>query len=192
MNSLSLKSAAALGLTVAIGLGLGSCQTLQEAGKVKLTPVVAPIAEATDWQPVNAGINPAFHRWESPLGSVTLYDISEVATALTDAQVQQRLIKRVLEVRQSLQQAGMDVAELPGAERLNLAGVEFAQVVLRAKDSHGQRLRQEHWLGVVGGRLLEIKVEISDLADARSYQALQALLDAQVRARLAPPPVAGR
>lgn len=167
--------------------GLLVCAVMLSAchkNTVILTPVVAPIAEQTQWQPVNAGINPDVQRWQSDLGSIEFYRMNHVSAkhvhdpALSDYATT-RQAQRLTAIQASADQLLGDVND----EVVSLAGQDFLQTTYRVRHADGTRTRYEQLLGVINGKGLQISVQINDDVDSRSYEALQTLLVEQVAAR---------
>jgi hypothetical protein len=178
MNQLSVVS-----VCCAMVLTLSACQK----NTVILTPVVAPIAEHSAWQPVNAGINPDAQRWQSDLGSIEFYRMS----SLSAEHVHDPALSDYAATRQAQMLKGMETSadQLLGDvndEVVTLAGQDFLQNTYRVRHADGTRTRFEQLLGVINGKGLQISVQINDDVDSRSYEALQTLLVEQVAARLQP------
>jgi hypothetical protein len=165
----------------AVALGLSACHK----NSVILTPVVAPIAEQSAWQPVNAGINPDYQRWQSALGSIEFYHMA----GLSADDVHDPALSDYATTRQDQMLAGINTSsdQLLGDVRdevVSLAGQDFLQNTYRVRHADGTRTRFEQLLGVVNGQGLQISVQINDDVDSRSYEALQTLLVEQVADRL--------
>lgn len=165
-------------------LPLTACMSKQQAAQyVTLTAVVSPIAEQAQWQPVNAGINPAYHRLQSPLGSIELYDHPTPVQALSEPLLLAQDAAQQQALRIQLQQQGATLLGDPVDEVLSLAGQDFLYHRYRVRHANGSRHKYELYVGVVQGKPLQITVQIDDDVDAKSYEALQAVLNQQVAAR---------
>lgn len=165
----------------AVALTLSACHK----NSVILTPVVAPIAEQSAWQSVNAGINPDYQRWQSDLGSIEFYHM----TSLSADDLHDPALSTYAATRQDQMLKGINTSSdlLLGDVRdevVSLAGQDFLQNTYRVRHADGTRTRFEQMLGVVNGQGLQISVQINDDVDSRSYEALQTLLVEQVAARL--------
>ncbi len=185
----SRKTMTTSAITIAVVVcGLGACSLLPKP-PVILTPVVSPMVDLSDWKPVNAGINPAFHRYESALGTINFYDRPEVMSSQNSSEFQDIYTTLKVEMLQSLLSAGHQLVTEPVDETLALAGVDFRHSIIRTKvdGPTAQRLRTEIFLGEIHRRPVQIIVSLNDDPDSKSYEALQELLVQHIQRRVEAP-----
>ncbi len=172
-STMPTKLASGLGWALA-GLGVGaavSCQHNPPAASAS-TRATQPNSDAPVWTPVNAGINPAYHRWQSRIGLLTVHERPEPSHGLNDPKLRDLLALQTVQFRQSMVQAGMQVALLPQAGRVRLGDQPFERVVLRATAADGTPVEQQHLFGVMAGHVVQVTLELNTHLDAAQDRVL--------------------